>query len=127
MEFLQTTYDAAADLGRWDRGALECPLGETRTTPVDTVGQRSWASDRSHRRPTTFRGSLRWEDGGSKSSTVGERSEEPGRDELFTRVGGADDECVIPTVPLTKAGRATCRQLVDHEAIKVSMLRSILQ
>ena len=28
MEFLQTTYDAAADLGRWDRGALECPLGE---------------------------------------------------------------------------------------------------
>ena len=28
MEFLQTTYGAAADLGRWDRGALECPLGE---------------------------------------------------------------------------------------------------
>ena len=27
-EFLQTTYDAAADLGRWDRAALECPLGE---------------------------------------------------------------------------------------------------
>ena len=28
MEFLQTTYDAAADLGRWDRAALECPFGE---------------------------------------------------------------------------------------------------
>ncbi len=27
MEFLQTTYDAAADLGRWDRAGLECPLG----------------------------------------------------------------------------------------------------
>ncbi len=26
--FLQSTYDAAADLGRWDRDALECPLGE---------------------------------------------------------------------------------------------------
>jgi hypothetical protein len=28
MDFLQTTYDAAADLGRWDRAALECALGE---------------------------------------------------------------------------------------------------
>jgi hypothetical protein len=28
MEFLQTTYEAAADLGRWDRAALECELGE---------------------------------------------------------------------------------------------------
>jgi hypothetical protein len=28
MEFLQTTYEAAADLGSWDRKALECPLGE---------------------------------------------------------------------------------------------------
>ena len=28
MAFLQSTYDAAADLGRWDRGALECGLGE---------------------------------------------------------------------------------------------------
>jgi len=27
MSFLQTTYDAAADLGRWDRKALECSLG----------------------------------------------------------------------------------------------------
>jgi hypothetical protein len=35
MEFLQSTYDAAADLGRWDRGALECPLGEPgRPRPV---------------------------------------------------------------------------------------------
>jgi hypothetical protein len=28
MEFLQSTYDAAADLGKWDRKALECGLGE---------------------------------------------------------------------------------------------------
>lgn len=30
MEFLQSTYDAAADLGRWDRRALECELGAPR-------------------------------------------------------------------------------------------------
>jgi hypothetical protein len=28
MAFLQSTYEAAAELGRWDRGALECDLGE---------------------------------------------------------------------------------------------------
>jgi hypothetical protein len=28
MEFLQTTYEAAADLGRWDRAALDGELGE---------------------------------------------------------------------------------------------------
>lgn len=28
--FLQSTYGAAADLGGWDRQALECPLGEPR-------------------------------------------------------------------------------------------------
>jgi hypothetical protein len=28
MEFLQSTYDAAADLGKWDRKALDCALGE---------------------------------------------------------------------------------------------------
>jgi Family of unknown function (DUF5996) len=28
MEFLQSSYDAAADLGKWDRKALDCPLGE---------------------------------------------------------------------------------------------------
>ena len=27
MEFLQSTYDAAADLGKWDRQTLECDLG----------------------------------------------------------------------------------------------------
>jgi hypothetical protein len=27
MAFLQTTYQAAADVGRWDRAALECPIG----------------------------------------------------------------------------------------------------
>jgi len=30
MAFLQSTYDAAADLGRWDRRALECELGDRR-------------------------------------------------------------------------------------------------
>jgi hypothetical protein len=28
MEFLQSTYKAAADLGQWDRANLECPLGK---------------------------------------------------------------------------------------------------
>jgi uncharacterized protein DUF5996 len=28
IEFLQSTYEAAADLGDWDRAALECPFGE---------------------------------------------------------------------------------------------------
>ncbi len=28
MEFLQSTYEAAADLAKWDRKALECSLGE---------------------------------------------------------------------------------------------------
>ena len=28
MEFLQSTYEAAADLGTWDRKALDCALGE---------------------------------------------------------------------------------------------------
>jgi Family of unknown function (DUF5996) len=28
MDFLQGTYEAAAELGRWDRGAFECPTGE---------------------------------------------------------------------------------------------------
>jgi hypothetical protein len=27
LDFLQSTYEAAADTGRWDRAALECPLG----------------------------------------------------------------------------------------------------
>ena len=35
MDFLQSTYAAAADLGKWDRAALECQLGETkRVRPV---------------------------------------------------------------------------------------------
>ena len=28
MEFLQSTYDAAADLAKWDRASLECALGQ---------------------------------------------------------------------------------------------------
>jgi hypothetical protein len=31
MAFLQSTYEAAADLGRWDRHALECGLGQAGT------------------------------------------------------------------------------------------------
>ena len=30
MAFLQSTYDAAADLANWDRAALECELGSPR-------------------------------------------------------------------------------------------------
>jgi hypothetical protein len=28
IEFLQSTYDAAADLAKWDRKALDCVPGE---------------------------------------------------------------------------------------------------
>jgi hypothetical protein len=34
MEFLQSTYGAAANLGRWDRAALECALGEVGRPPA---------------------------------------------------------------------------------------------
>ena len=27
MDFLMSTYEAAASLGKWDRAALDCPLG----------------------------------------------------------------------------------------------------
>ncbi len=30
LDFLQSTYDAAADLGKWDRAALECAIGVPR-------------------------------------------------------------------------------------------------
>jgi len=30
LEFLQSTYDAAADTGSWDRSALDCAIGEPR-------------------------------------------------------------------------------------------------
>jgi hypothetical protein len=33
MTFLQSTYDAAADLGKWDRASLECALGSPRKVP----------------------------------------------------------------------------------------------
>jgi hypothetical protein len=37
MSFLESTYNAAADLGHWDRDALECPIGEPRRPrPLDT-------------------------------------------------------------------------------------------
>ncbi|HEY8351949.1 MAG TPA: DUF5996 family protein [Sphingomonadales bacterium] len=43
LAFLESTYRAAADLGRWDRDALECPLGVPRrprplTSPVPSQG-----------------------------------------------------------------------------------------
>ena len=28
LDFLQSTYEAAADLAKWDRAALECELGQ---------------------------------------------------------------------------------------------------
>jgi hypothetical protein len=37
IAFLQSTYSAAADLGGWDRQALECPIGEPlRPRPLDS-------------------------------------------------------------------------------------------
>jgi hypothetical protein len=35
IEFLQSTYEAAADLAHWDRAALECAFGQPRVV-------RSW-------------------------------------------------------------------------------------
>jgi hypothetical protein len=34
MDFLQSTYAAAADLAKWDRAALECGLGEKKKVRV---------------------------------------------------------------------------------------------
>jgi hypothetical protein len=34
LEFLQSTYEAAASTGNWDRAALECPLGQARVPRV---------------------------------------------------------------------------------------------
>jgi hypothetical protein len=39
MAFLESSYRAAADLGRWDRGALECAIGEPlRPRPFGEAG-----------------------------------------------------------------------------------------
>jgi hypothetical protein len=39
--FLESTYNAAADLGGWDRGSLECPMGEPlRPQPLHTSQPR---------------------------------------------------------------------------------------
>lgn len=41
MSFLESTYSAAADLGGWDRDALECPIGEPRRPrPLNTRNSR---------------------------------------------------------------------------------------
>ena len=34
MDFLVSTYEAAADLGKWDRAALECAMGQAGTCRV---------------------------------------------------------------------------------------------
>ncbi|MDB5711795.1 MAG: hypothetical protein JWL96_3865 [Sphingomonas bacterium] len=34
LAFCRSTYDAAADLGNWDRASLECPLGQPRVPRV---------------------------------------------------------------------------------------------
>ena len=56
MSFLSSTYQAAADLGGWDRAALECPLGRAgqaaagvtddalRTSPEWMARRRHWPS-----------------------------------------------------------------------------------
>jgi hypothetical protein len=37
LDFLSTTYEAAADTGAWNRPALECPIGvPARARPLDT-------------------------------------------------------------------------------------------
>lgn len=40
LDFLQSTYEAAADAARWDRAALECPLGHIRV-PVQDRRERA--------------------------------------------------------------------------------------
>lgn len=50
MAFLQGAYRAAADLGRWDREALECPIGEplrVRPLTAHAVSERSDATKQS--------------------------------------------------------------------------------
>jgi hypothetical protein len=40
MAFLESTYGTAAELGRWDRSALECPVGEPlRPRPLRVIGR----------------------------------------------------------------------------------------
>lgn len=42
ITFLKSTYSAAAELGGWDREALECPIGEPRRPrPLSTGDYRS--------------------------------------------------------------------------------------
>ena len=46
MSFLESTYNAAADLGGWDRDAFECPIGEPlRPRPLSTRNLRSQDHD----------------------------------------------------------------------------------
>jgi hypothetical protein len=34
LDFLQSTYEAAANAGHWERTSLECPLGKPGTVPA---------------------------------------------------------------------------------------------
>jgi hypothetical protein len=40
LDFLSTTYAAAADAGAWDRSALECPIGvPARVRPLEPLSE----------------------------------------------------------------------------------------
>ena len=53
LAFLESTYRAAAELGRWDRAALECPMGvPLRPRSIDTGGMNAGPADT---RPTDAR------------------------------------------------------------------------
>ena len=38
LDFLQSTYEAAANAGHWERTSLECPLGKPGTVPAISRG-----------------------------------------------------------------------------------------
>ena len=46
LDFLESTYAAAADLGHWDRAALECRLGEPRVPRILAAPEREPATDK---------------------------------------------------------------------------------
>jgi predicted GNAT family acetyltransferase len=63
MSFLTSTYDAAADLGQWDRDLLECSPGKPRQVRPHDAGQQG-ASEAAHD------GEVLREDGASKGRYV---------------------------------------------------------
>jgi hypothetical protein len=42
LEFLQSTYEAAADAAKWDRDALECPPGKPGVVRPERAAHRVW-------------------------------------------------------------------------------------